>query len=363
MTSDATSPAINTVLGPVSPSELGVTLVHEHLLINLTAQQGALPRETQLRALADAKVELSNLYLVRRAPMLNRDNALVTDIAVAVDEARQFADLGGETIVDVTLPDIGRDAGALQAIARRTGLNVIAACGHYTHLVHPTNLEDEAAEAIAERFVDEIVNGIGNTKVKPGLIGEIGTSDPIHPREAKVLRAAARAHRQTGLPISIHMHPASRLGHEVLDILESEGVNPNRVVLGHVDLALGHADLVFESALNYLRDLAKRGCYVGCDTFGKETAILNWLGGAAFWCPSDRDRMRAIAQLVEEGFGGQILISHDTSLKYTLTRYGGWGFAHILRTIAPNFESFGLDDQTFQLLLVDNPATMLTPAT
>src|SRR5262245_29724137 len=184
MTPDA-APTINSVLGPIPATELGVTLVHEHLLVNLSAQQAAVPRETQLRALADAEVKLSNLYLVRRAPMLVRDNVLVLDIDVAVAEAQQFRDLGGVTVVDVTISDIGRDPAALQVIARRTGLNVITACGHYTHLTHPPEIEETTVESLAERYIDEITNGIGRTRIKPGVIGEIGTSDPIHPREEK----------------------------------------------------------------------------------------------------------------------------------------------------------------------------------
>lgn len=352
--------AVNTVLGPVPASELGTTLIHEHLLVNMLPVRQD-PIATSLVALANEPVTLEALHRVRRGPVINRDNLLSADIDVAISEAREFTALGGKTIVDVTLADIGRDPSALQRIARATGMHVIIGCGHYVRAAQPPSLASEPVDAIADRFVIELTEGIAGTRIKPGILGELGTSDPLDPEEKKVLRAGAHAHARTGVTITIHLHPGSQNAHEILDVLEEAGADLKRVIMGHIDLTLGIPNQSFDEALDYLRGVAARGCYLGFDTFGKETHITGWVGGAAFWCPSDRDRIRAIARLINDGLRSRLLISQDTSLKYTLTRWGGWGFGHILRSIVPHVGAFGITPEDVQALLVANPAEALAP--
>ncbi len=351
---------VMTVLGPIPAEELGVTLTHEHLLIDVTCYWQA-PREATLIAYAEAPVEIGNLGLIRRNPLLCRDNCRLTDLDLAIQEAMEFRKLGGVTIVDVTLPDIGRDPLALQMISRMTGLNIIAGCGHYVHLAHPSTLEGETVESITERLVGELTDGIGQTGVRPGIIGEIGTSDPLHPREDKVLRAAARAQRATGLAITLHVNPATRKGHEVLDILESEGADPSRIVMGHLDVALGHLDIAPDEVIAYHRSLAERGCYLEYDTFGNDMYVPKSTYFPAFGCPSDRERVMGIARLVERGFERQILVAQDVCLKHHLISYGGFGYGHILRNIVQMFRDVGLGDPQIHQLLVENPRRMLAP--
>jgi phosphotriesterase-related protein len=351
---------VTTVLGPVAADALGPTITHEHLLIDMTCYWQR-PVEATLRAFAEAPVAIENLGLVRRNPLLNRDNCLLTDVDLATREIVEFAKLGGGTIVDVTLPDIGRDPIALQAAARLSGLNVVCGCGHYVHLAHPPGLDDEPAEAIAERLVRELTEGIGETGVRPGIIGEIGTFDPIHPREEKVLRAAAWASRETGVAVSVHLHPPTRNGHAVLAILEGEGLAPDRIVLGHVDLSLGHLDVTFEEALDYHRSLAEHGCFVEYDTCGNDAYFARSGYGPAFWCPSDRERARGIAALFEAGFGDQLLLAQDVCHKYHLVAYGGFGYGHVLRSFVHNLRDAGLGRPEIDRLLVANPRRMLVP--
>lgn len=347
-----------TVLGPVPAEELGVTLTHEHLLIDMTCYWEP-PVEATLRAFAHEPVSLGNLGAVRRNPLLNRDNCLLVDLDVAIEEIGAFRRLGGGTIVDVTLDDIGRDVLALQNAARASGLNIVSGCGHYVQHAHPASLEAEPLDSIAERLIRELTDGIGDTGVRPGLIGEIGTSDPLHPREEKVLRAAARAQLATGVALSIHLHPPSRTGHDVLAILDGEGVDPRRVVLCHVDIALGHLDLPPDEPMGYFRSLAERGCFLEFDTCGNDAYFEGARYGRSFWCPSDRERAAAIAALVEAGHGDQILLSQDVCHKFHLRRYGGFGYGHILRTFVKNLADAGLDESEIRCLLVDNPRRML----
>src|SRR5262249_25655533 len=155
-----------------------------------------------------------------------------------------------------------------------------------------------------------------------------------------VLRAAARAHRETGAAVTVHLHPPARKGLDILAILEGEGVNLARTVMDHVDIALGHLDIGLDEAVDYYRSLLERGCFVEFDTCGNDAYFATSGYGSAFWCPSDRERAEAIARLFDLGFGDRILISQDVCHKYHLIRYGGWGYGHILRHFVQNLRDF-----------------------
>lgn len=339
-----------TVLGPVPADELGPTMMHEHVLINLECYWQP-PREMSLRTIAEGPVEITKLGILRRNALLIRDNVMLADLDLAIDELREFKKLGGGTIVDVTLADIGRDPRALQIASRMTGLNIVCGCGHYIHLAHPASLANESVESIAERIVRESQDGIDGTGVRPGVIGEIGTADPLHPDEEKVLRAAARAQSQTGLALTIHLDSAAGKGHEILDIVEDEGADTTKVVLGHLDATI-------DESLAYHRSLAERGAIIEYDGVGME---LYWpmTGQRSFWTPSDRDRARAVAGLFDAGFGEQVVLSQDVCMKTALLAYGGFGYAHILRSFLMNLRDFGLGEREIVQVTVENPSRVL----
>jgi phosphotriesterase-related protein len=353
---------VMTVLGPLAADELGVVLPHEHLLIDTTVCYWQEPADGSSVADAHEPVEITKLGLLRRNLFALRDNLVLDDPELAVAELAAFRELGGNTVVDLTLPDIGRDPLALQEIARRSGVQIVMGCGHYIHLAHPQTLGDEPLEAIAERLIMELTEGVGDTRVRPGIIGEIGTWHPLNRNEEKVLRAAARAQRATGVALTIHLHVAARDGHEVLTILEQEGIDLSRVVLGHVDIAFGHLDTDLEEVLDYHRSLAARGAFIEYDTCGAEVYAPGGGDVPPFWTALDLTRARAIVRLFDEGLGDRLLISHDVFTKSQLLRYGGFGYAHILRDFQHRLREVGLGDAEVEQLLRDNPRRMLTPA-
>lgn len=352
---------VMTVAGPVPAVELGVVLPHEHLLTDTTVCYWQEPAEGSALAALQGPVEMGKLGFLRRNLFALRDNLVLDDRELAVAELAEFRELGGGTVVDVTPVEIGRDPVALREIASRSGVQVVMGCGHYIHLAHARALEDEPLEAIAERLTRELTEGVGETGIRPGIIGEIGTWDPLHPTEEKVLRAAAHAQRQTGVALTVHLHVAAREGHRILTILEEEGVDPSRVVLGHVDIAFGHLDSDYEEVLDYHRSLAVRGVYIEYDTCGAEVYAPGGGDVPPFWTALDLTRARAIARLFEEGLGDRILISHDVFTKSQLLRYGGFGYAHILRDFQHRLREVGLTQPDLELLLSHNPQRMLTP--
>jgi phosphotriesterase-related protein len=346
-------PTVMTVLGPIDSSALGNTITHEHLFIDLSCYltpplPGADP------GFYHDRVNMANLHHLHRDPYGNRDNCILDDVALATREVLAFREHGGQTIVDVTLVDIGRDPLALAEVSRRTGVNIIAGCGHYIYSAFPKGVAEMSEQQLTDELLEEITRGIGETGVKPGVIGEIGTGHPIHAAEARMLRAAARAQIETGLPISIHVHPPGRRGHEVLDILLGEGVAPERVILGHLDASLAHLDIEFGEAMDYLESLADRGAYIEFDLCGNSGYFVT--KEASWWLPSDRERAKALALLCRKGFEDKILLSQDVGHKHYLKEFGGWGYGHVLRDFRHHLGEAGISLSSIDRFFVANPA-------
>jgi phosphotriesterase-related protein len=253
---------------------------------------------------------------------------------------------GGRTIVDLTTRSIGPFAGQLAEIARASGLNIVAGTGFYVARSHPDWVGRATVEELADFMLKEVLVGIDDTSVRAGVIGEIGTSSPMTDDEAKVLRAAVVVQRQTGLAVNVHLPIFHREGHNVLDLLDKAGADVGRVVLSHLDESMDAP---------YIRSLAERGAFVELDTFGSELSFDE----SGEHEPSDWERIRLLLELLDAGLADRLLISQDVCNKIHLLHYGGYGYAHLLRTIVPRLKARGVDDTVIDRLLVKNPARML----
>src|SRR5215510_10047796 len=204
----APSGHVQTVLGIIPPEAMGVTLPHEHLLIDFKVMF-AEPTSSAERARAHEPVSLANLGWVRQNFNANLDNLRLTDERVSADEILLFKHAGGSTVVDPTPKTLARDPLALARIARRTGLNIVMGAGYYVHASHPPDMDKRTVDDLAREMIADITIGVGDTGVHAGLIGEIGTTSPWTENEKKVLRAAIVAQRATGAPLMIHpgRHP------------------------------------------------------------------------------------------------------------------------------------------------------------
>ena len=186
------------------------------------------------------------------------------------------------------------------------------------------------------------------TGVRAGIIGEVGCSWPLHPNERKSLRAAARAQRETGAPISIHPGRDQAAPFEILEILAAAGADPARVVIGHIE----RTD--FEPG-NLVR-LARTGCYVELDWFGE---VLSMYPTGPVNVPSDSERIDQVRMLIGEGHAEQVLASHDVCLKTRLERYGGGGYGHIPRDVTIWMAAKGMSADEIDLVVRRNPQRML----
>ena len=331
---------VMTVLGPIPAEQLGVTLMHEHLLLDATPWHR--PSElASLRPIATHPVSIESLGLLHNDPFMCRDNCELFDEETAIAEARRFQLAGGNTIVDPTCRGIGRDGRALQRISRATGLHVIMGTGYYLHPAHPPHVKQMSLDAIAAEIERDVAEGADG--VRAGIIGEIGISKDFTAEEEKVLRAAARAQKGTGVPLEVHLPGWERHGGRVLDVVAEEGGDLRKTILCHMNPS--GKDLTYQS------DLANRGAWLEYDMIGMDYFYADQQAQS----PSDQENAEALSRLREAGLLGSVLVSQDIFIKIQLVRYGGAGYAHILDHFVPRLRRHGFTDQDIQMLLVDNP--------
>jgi phosphotriesterase-related protein len=336
-----------TVRGPIPAGHLGVTLTHEHVLNDCRCWWHE-PKEPERRHLASGPVRIEILGELRVDPFASLDNCALDDEPLAVAELARFKDAGGASVVDPTCRGIGRDPAALARISEATGLNIVMGSGYYLETSHPKALAGMSADDVADEIVAEAVDGIDGVRV--GLIGEIGVSAGFTAAERKSLKGAARAQARARLPLMVHLPGWFRLGAEALDLVEAEGADPRHTVLCHMNPSF--ADPAYQEAL------AARGAFLGYDMIGMDFFYAD----QGVQCPSDEEVAAAIARLVRQGFADRLLLSGDVFLKMMLTRYGGFGYAHLLRNFAPRLRRHGLTEAEVRGLLVDNPRRLFSSA-
>ncbi|MCF2574265.1 phosphotriesterase family protein [Brevibacterium sp. UCMA 11754] len=301
---------IQTVTGPIEAADLGVTLPHEHLFINLMREY--------------------------------RGDGLLNDPDLVEHELRLYSDLGGRSIVDVTSSGLDRNPLALLDASRRTGLNVVMGCGYYRDPYLPNeDVDTTTVEGLSERIVNDLDVGVDGTGIRAGVIGEVGSDKWfVSAREERSLRAAGRAQLRTGAALTTHSGRWP-VGMPQLDILVEEGVDLRRVIVGHSDSV---PDTEYHLAL------ARRGAYVQFDMLGIYTSDYD-----------QEKRIRYIKNLVEFGFGDHVLLSHDVCLRGMLTVNGGVGYGHILRDFVPRMRAADISDDLIERMMVTNPARALEP--
>lgn len=351
-------PFVQTVLGPVPSSALGHTQFHEHLLIDLTLNR---PDSGQSEDDKEREITLWNYYKTRREhPPVN---LRLLDRDVAVTELGLYTASGGRTIVDVTPIGIGRDPEGLRDIAERSGVNVVMGCGYYYRDYHPPHLASASITELADTMIKDLTEGVDDTGIRAGVIGEIGLSWPMDPVEESVLRAAVIAQAETGVGLLIHPGHGEKSPFEVMRIVESAGGQTDRVVMGHLDRTL--------FSIKDLLSLAETGCYLEFDLFGQEMSHYPIGHQTSRYpvqldkpvdMPNDATRVDYVVDLVAHGYLEKILIAQDLCNKTSLRTYGGEGYSHILDHIVPLMRSKGLTEEQIHVITVNNPRDALVGA-
>jgi phosphotriesterase-related protein len=312
MSSRATPGQVQTVLGPVAPGDLGFTLPHEHTKCSLWWIEN----------------RWDYWELIGDEPRMN-------------EELAAYQALGGGTLVDVTPIGIGRDLARLARLSQATGLHIVAGAGWYRQAYYPAEarIDRRSIDDLADEIVQEFVDG----PVRPGIIGEIGTDKPwVTAQEERVFRAAARAALRTGASVTTHA-VQSDVGLAQLTILEDEGLDPARIVIGHCDS---------HPRIEHWREIVRRGAHVEADFLGMSFTPLERAG--------EPKVVELISTLLNEGFEKQILLSQDVCHDSQLASYGGNGYTYLQKSFLPRLVAAGVNAATIKTITVENPARLLT---
>ncbi len=308
---------INTVLGTIRPEQLGTTLMHEHLLIGWAGWE-----------------------LDSAAPRFDRKTAMKN----CVERLKEVRDLGLQTFVDPCPMDIGRDVNFMAEASQASGVNIVCATGLYKEdLGNTAYFKQRPVDEITEVYTNEISRGIGESGIKAGIIKCATGKGQISKYEENCLRAAARAHKHTGVPITTHTEEGT-MGREQLDLFAAEGVDLKNVIIGH---SCGASDL------RYHTDMLDRGCKLGFDRFGLD-----------FLHP-DKLRLAALIGLLGVGYEKQLVLSHDSVACWlgrgldlppeAVKLVANWTPTHVFKNIVPALRKAGVGEEKIKAMLVDNP--------
>jgi phosphotriesterase-related protein len=312
-------PHVRTVLGDVAPEAVGFTLPHEHTAIALW-----------------------------HVPDRWDYWELTRDAEVITAELGHYRELGGSTLVDVTPPGVGRDPDWLAGLARSTGLHLVMGCGWYREAYYPAEalIDRRTVDDLAAELEAELVEGLraaDGTRIKAGIIGEIGTDKPwVSALEERVHRAAGRAARRTGAAITTHA-VMSDVGLRQLELFEAEGADPSRVVIGHADSY---------PVLEHYLEIIRRGASIELDFLGMSFTPQERKGEPRI--------IRLLQELLSHGHADRVLLSQDMCHNSQLRRYEGHGYTYLQETFLPRLRDAGVSPAEIDQMTVTNPRRLLT---
>lgn len=297
---------IRTVLKDINKDELGITMAHEHFIVDLDR--------------------------VRKDGISKIDK-----VDEVVPEIRLMMDYGVKSTIEVTTIDLNRDVNKLKEISLDTNLNIIASTGFYLSEFNPEILSSMSEFEICDLFIKELLDGIENTNIKAGIIGEIASSPlTFKGEEKKILKAAGMAAYKTGS--AIYTHTGRATVNETIDILLKENVKPEKIIIGHQDL--------INDPLYHL-SILKRGVNIGFDTCGKNSYM------------SDDIRVLNTINIIKNGYSKQLVFSNDVSRKSYFVSEGGLGYIAVMKYIIPSLIEKGVNKNDIDNILINNPANIL----
>lgn len=308
---------INTVQGQIDSKDLGITLMHEHITF----------ADWSMRQNFGSKFCQRDLI-----------------VEAAVKQFNKIKKFGVKSIVDATVPNIGRDVSIIHEVAEKTGLNFIVSSGFYYQEEPP--LVNRPEDQIYKLLLEECKNGVDGTNIYPGIMKAASDKNGITSYTEKLHRAIGRVAADLNFPIFCHHDPATKCGNKILDILEDVGMSANKVIIGHVGDS---------NDIDYMKSLLSRGCYLGLDRFG----FIDYDNNL-------QNRIQTILELHKAGHQDQILLSHD--LAVFLGVFEDWeqfskeelfnpkiSYSFIFEEVIPLLLKKRMSEQDINQILINNP--------
>lgn len=335
---------IQTVTGLIDPEELGSTLMHEHLIVDLN------PLSQRAKPLPpDDIITLENSFKIRYGQLSSANNFRLDEPDVAIAELKELKAAGGNSLVELTIGGIGPEPETLARISRESGINIVMGCGHYVHGYHFPENKDRSVDSFASEMIAAIREGAWGTNIRAGIIGEIGCEEPWDAAERRVLEGAVLAQMETGASLNVHPGRHPDQPKKVADFVRSTGGIVERLIVSHIERTIFDEERLLR--------LADTGAVLEFDLFGWEQSAY---GPADIDMPNDNLRVKWIKVLLDRGYGDQLVISHDIFSKTRLLRYGGHGYQHIYANILPFMRRRGISDEQIRSMMVDTPRRLLT---
>jgi phosphotriesterase-related protein len=323
---------VESVRGPVELSDLGPTLMHEHVFV------------------------LSTEHVQNYGHGNWWDEE--TRVADAIDKLNSLHRKGIRTIVDPTVWGLGRYIPRIQRIAAATPVNIIVATGLYVYLELPQQyayrgpgLLHDIPDPLVTDFVRDITEGIADTGVKAAFLKCCMETAELAPGIERIARAVARAHVETGAPITVHTSGPEQSGRTAVKIFKEEGVDLGKVMIGHAGDT---------NDLDYLTELAEEGVLLGMDRFGLD--IFN--PGA--------ERINTVAAMAARGYARSMVLAHDANcfIDYFGAAHDqvrpviapNWHYEHISDDVLPALREAGVTQEQLDTMMLENPVRYFTPA-
>ncbi len=334
---------VQTVRGPIEPDTLGPTLMHEHLLCDLVP-----PRYNTDDGL-ESKITLETSFEINYGRVPHRGKFRLDHLDCAIAELLDMRKVGGRAVVELTCGGLKPDPEGLRRIAEDADVHIVMGCGHYVEEYQDPRNFERTVDDFAAEMVAQIFEGAWGTRVRAGIIGEIGCQAPWTALEKRVMRGAVLAQGETGAALNVHPGRHPNQPHEVVALVREAGGDVGRTIISHIDRTIFDEDQLLR--------LADCGCVIEYDFFGWESTYYPL---ARVDLPNDGMRLALIRTLIDHGHLSRIVISHDICTKTRLRRFGGHGYGHIFANVVPLMQSRGFTDNEIRALLVDNPQRLLT---
>ncbi len=281
----------------------GYTLMHEHIFIDLSG----------VKKLDDCRLDCKN---------------------ETIEEFKELYKNGVRNVTEVTNIGMGRDINYIKEVSEKSGINVICATGFYKEPFYPEFVYEKNEKELSEIMKKEILEGIDETGVKAGIIGEIGSSkDKITETELKVFKSAIITHLETGIPITTHTSLGT-MGHEQVKLFKKYKVNLDKIVIGHVDLS---------GNIEYILKMLYDGVYVEFDTIGKNNYLL------------DDIRVEMLKEIEKRELIDRVFLSTDITRKSNMKYNGGIGYNYIFEVFIPKLREAGIKESSIEKMLKANP--------
>jgi phosphotriesterase-related protein len=316
-------PSVPTTAGDFDVDELGVVLMHEHVFIRTEPLQQGWPGFGGW----DAEAE----------------------VAAARDRLSRLSQVGVSTILDMTVPGLGRDPALVARAADGTGLKVMFATGYYTYdnLPFPFQFRgrgkviDDGDQMLESLFERDVTRGIGNTGFRAAVLKVVTDEQGMTPDVERLALAVANVHGRTGVPVCTHAHAPTKRGLEQQRLLASRGVDLGRVLVGHSNET---------TDLGYLEQVIDNGSYLGWDRCGLAVTV-----------PLDA-QLDTLAKLCEHGYASRVMLSHDkasfadwfTNAEQDLV-LPDWQFTYIHSSLLPGLREHGISEDQIEQMLIRNP--------